>query len=279
MERIKTIFKTIRPLRSIHFLLMTFLGAFISYNFNLINLILAMISIFFAWQFNLIINDIFDVEIDKVANTDRIFTQRLVSRKKYLIVGISCILISVLTGLFLNFLTLNFLSVIFICFFILMGYLYSGPPFRLRKYSFQTFFIGLGSFSAYMTGFFACSTYILYREFIIGILILIALSLGTVVKDYKDIEGDKKDKVATIFTKFGLETGTKICSIFLFLTFLIPLLLIYHLFDFIIIIPIAITTVVMFNWKKNKKKVEVTFIFYFFEIAYIFLRYFSILIF
>ena len=277
MEKIKPILKSIRPLRSIHFLLMFFLGAFLTYNlsiFSIWTMILGFISVFCAWQFDLIVNDIFDVEIDSITNKERVFTQDMVSRRTYTILGIIYIIIAIIISLFLSILTL-----LFIIGFMLMGYAYSVPPLRLRRFAFQTVFIGLGSFLCFHAGFFAHSNFIHYNELIISILIFIAFSLGTTVKDYKDYEGDKKDNVATIFTKFGMEKGIKICSVFLLITFLIPLLLIYHLIDFIIIIPMAVSTIILFNWKRNLKKVEVTFIVYFIEIAYVFLRYFGILIF
>ena len=277
MEKIRPILKTIRPLRSIHFMLMFILGAFLTYRLliaSMLTIILGMISVFFAWQFDLIVNDIFDVEIDNVSNKERIFTQDMISRRTYLILGIVYIIIAI----FIAFL-LSILTVIFIACFLLMGYVYSVPPLRLRRFAFQTVFIGLGSFLCFHAGFFAHSNYILYNELIISILIFIAFSLGTTVKDYKDFEGDKKENVATIFTKYGLEKGSKICSIFLLITFLIPLLLIYYWIDFLIIIPMAVATVILFNWKRNLKKVEVTFIVYFIEIAYVFLRYFGIIIF
>lgn len=284
MQKIKSILKTIRPLRSIHFMIMVFFGSFLSsfslsYLFNLLFTILGMIGIFFAWQFNLIVNDIFDIEIDKISHEERILSKDLISRRNYVYIGVVYLSVSLVITCILGLLAQNFLPLIFVSLFMIMGYIYSGPPFRMRKYPFQTLFIGLGSFLAFYVGFFMGTFIILYRELIVSILIFVALSLGTVVKDYKDYEGDKKDNVNTIFTKYGLKTGSRICSVCLFVTFMIPLLLIFHPIDFLIIVPISIAVVLVFNWKKNPRKVELTFLFYFIVIAYVFIRYIGILLF
>ncbi|MHA1784900.1 MAG: UbiA family prenyltransferase, partial [Candidatus Helarchaeota archaeon] len=270
----KSVLKNLRLLRSLHFMLMIFFGNFFSYDFEIFNSIIGMIVIFLAWQFNVIINDIYDVEIDKMTNKERPLIEGVLTVKSYKIIAIVFLSISVI--ICCSF--LGMLSLIFLILYVLSGYFYSAPPLRLRNRIFATVFIGFWSLMAFYIGFFSSSSFIQYREFVLSILILSALSLGTVVKDYKDYEGDKLNNINTIFTKYGLETGSKICSIFLLITFLIPLFLIYHFFDFLIIIPLAITTVLFFNWKKNAKKVEITFLFYFIEIAYVFLRYTSIII-
>ena len=261
--------KNLRPFRSIHFLLMIFFGVFFSYKFDVIKLILGFISIFFSWQFSISLNDIFDVEIDKISNPDRPYVKGAINKKKYILISIILAAISIITVLFMSF-----ISLIFISFYIFLGYIYSAPPFRFRKYIFGIFIIGISSSLAYFSGLFACINIIdlTLTQLLIGILILAAFSMGTVVKDYKDYEGDKNANVNTIFTKYGLEKGSKITSILLLFTFLLPFILIQHLFDFIIIIPMCIIVVILFNYKKIKRKTQITMIIYFIEIIYVFLR-------
>ena len=273
-QKIKAVIKNMRLLRSIHFVLMVFFGAFFSYNLIPLNLILGMISMFFAWQFIIIINDIFDIEIDKISNVERPLTQENISKRTYIIIGMVFLAISLIISLFLGWLPLIFSSV-----FIIAGYFYSAPPTRFRNFFFATVFIGIWSLMSFYVGFFACTNIITYDQFILSMLIFLAFSIGTTVKDHKDYEGDKQSGVNTIFTKYGLEKGTKIVSVLLLITFIIPLFLVYHLIDFLIIIPLAIINVAIFNWKKNKKKVEATFLIYFIEIAYVFLRYISVITF
>lgn len=275
-EEFKSFIKNLRPFRTMHFIIMVFFGIFFKYQFNLFYfvscLFVGMISIFFAWQFNVIINDIYDVEIDKVSNVDRPLSKDLISIRTYKIIAIIFLCLSILFGL-----VLGPLSMVFLCVYLASGYAYSAPVLRLRKYIFGTLFIGLWSAMAFYFAFFSWNFNIRYDVIIIGILIFIALSLGTVVKDYKDYEGDKANDVQTIFTKFGLKKGSWICSAFMFITFIIPFFLVFSVTDLSIIISIAVSAVLLFNWKQNTRKVEVTFLLYFVEIAYVFMRYIGIL--
>ncbi|MBD3229613.1 MAG: hypothetical protein GF329_15640 [Candidatus Lokiarchaeota archaeon] len=273
-EEIISFLKNIRLLPSISFMLMYFFGWYFSNIFNLFDLILGLISVFFTWQFCISLNDIFDVEIDRISNPDRPYVKGLIEKKKYIIISIVICTISIITILFVDI-----ISMVFIILFLILGYMYSAPPFRLRKYLIGTLFIGAASALSYFSGIFSGVFILNWYQLMIGILIFVALSMGTVVKDYKDYEGDKNQNIKTIFTKFGLEKGIKIATILLIITFLLPFLLINHPIDFIIIIPITIVVAVLFNYKKIKKKMQVTMVFFFIEILYVFLRITEIIIF
>ena len=266
-QNIISFLKNLRVLPTLSFLLMLFFGWYFSYSYNIIDLILGLISIFFTWQFCISVNDIFDIEIDKVTNPDRPYVKGLITRKKYIIISSIMIAISVISSYFMAI-----ISMIFVISFIILGYIYSAPPFRLRKYIIGTIFIGAGSVLSYFAGVYSGVLIINWTQFMIGILILIALSMGSVVKDYKDYKGDSKAEVKTLFTIFGLEKGVKIASILLVITFLLPFLLIYHWIDFIVIIPIAIVAPLLFYSKKIERKMQITMLFFFIEILYVFLR-------
>lgn len=273
-ENIISFLKNLRVLPTLSFLLMLFFGWYFSNSFNIIDLILGLISIFFTWQFCISVNDIFDIEIDKVTNPDRPYVKGLITRKKYIIISSIMIAISVITSYFMSI-----ISMIFVISFIILGYIYSAPPFRLRKYIIATLFIGAGSVLSYFAGVYSGVLIINWTQFMIGILILIALSMGSVVKDYKDYKGDSKAEVKTLFTIFGLEKGVKIASILLLITFLLPFSLIYHWIDFIVILPIAIAAPILFYSKKIERKMQITMAFFFIEILYVFLRVIGIIIF
>ena len=95
---------------------------------------------------------------------------------------------------------------------------------------------------------------------LIAVLIFLALSTGTVVKDHSDYEGDKEENITTVFTKFGIKKGLIISYILLTLTFLIPVFLIHTTIDIIPISTFAVVTVVVF---REWKKVSHVFILYF----------------
>ncbi|MHA1269241.1 MAG: UbiA family prenyltransferase [Candidatus Helarchaeota archaeon] len=270
--------KNLRILRTLSYLLMYFFGWFFGwyfslYNIDYIKLIIGLISIFFCWQFCISLNDIFDIEIDRITNPDRPYVKGYLGKKKYIIISLIYVIISIISSIFLGFVPLILISI-----FLFLGYIYSAPPIRMRKYIIGTLFIGGASALSYFAGLYSINNIINLNQLTIGILIFFALSMGTVVKDYKDYEGDKKAGVSTIFTKFGLEKGTRIASILLLITFLLPFILINHLYDFLILIPTAILVVVLFNLKKVEKKTQITLIIFFIEIIYIFLRVIGVIV-
>ncbi|MBD3230633.1 MAG: hypothetical protein GF329_20810 [Candidatus Lokiarchaeota archaeon] len=264
--------KNIRPLRSAHFILMVFFGLFFSNQFNLLKFILSATCIFSAWQFDVAINDYYDIEIDKISNKDRPLSQGTLNKKSTIIIGFLFLIISITFSILLSIFSLIFNSL-----FLLVGYTYSAPPIRFKKYIFGNIFVGLSSFLSYFIGLFSQIVFINMQQIIIGFLILSALSLGTVIKDYKDYEGDSKANINTIFTKYGLKKGRIIASVFLAITFFLPFILIHSLIDFIVILPITVIVIFLFNLKKIEKKVQVTFIFYLIEIFYVFLRFIGII--
>lgn len=273
-EDIISFLKNLRLLPTSSFMLMYFFGWYFSYNFILLNLILGLVSIFFTWQFCISLNDIFDIEIDRISNPDRPYVKGLIERKKYIIISIIIAVISIILILFVDI-----ISTIFIICFLILGYIYSAPPFRLRRYLIGTLFIGAASALSYFSGIFSGVYSLSWYQIMIGVLIFVALSMGTVVKDYKDYQGDKNQDIDTIFTKYGLNKGIKIATVLLVITFLLPFLLIYHIIDFIVILPITILVAVLFNYKKIKRKMQITMIFFFTEILYVFLRITNVIIF
>jgi 4-hydroxybenzoate polyprenyltransferase len=59
------------------------------------------------------------------------------------------------------------------------------------------------------------------------------------IKDLKDVEGDKVGNVKNIYTLFGKEKGNKITSVFLFLSLSSPILLYHEILDFFVLMPLA----------------------------------------
>jgi 4-hydroxybenzoate polyprenyltransferase len=112
------------------------------------------------------------------------------------------------------------------------------------------------------------------ESIIIGFLIFVVLSIGPLIKDYKDYEGDKKTGVKNIFTIYGEEKAINIVSILLPLTFISPLLLFNNFYDFIIFIPLGIIAGFSFRRYKNTKFI---FILYFPILIYCLLRWFTII--
>ena len=90
-NKIRALIKNIRPLRSIHYIILVFLGISIGAgtiaNINLIKTILCFVSIIFGWQFAVIINDIFDKDVDRLSNKRRPLIKNIFSVREYFLVG------------------------------------------------------------------------------------------------------------------------------------------------------------------------------------------------
>lgn len=277
-------------LRSFHFILMGIIGIVVagnididlfkiqeykySGNFGVIGI--TLFSLFFLWQFAIWINHIYDVSIDRLSKYKRALPSTLMDKK----VAKELAIIYGIISLFLTFaLGKNQFLIAIICIF--LGIIYSCPPLRLRNYVFSPFIIGLGSALSYLIGYFA-PNYVTAKYYIERIypslspeailfffIILIAISIGSMVKDIDDYEGDLKAGVKNIFTIYGLEKGLKITSTLLFLSFLTPLLLFNEIYDFIACIVTASLTVLLLN---KIKRYWAIFPFYFLLLFYIVAR-------
>jgi len=247
---------------------------------------ISVFSIIFVWQYSVMINHVYDIEIDNIDNKNRLIPKKLLSkiqvREIAVVYAIVAIGLSVLLGVW------SFLLVVFGIF---LGTIYSVGPIRLRDTAFSTLIIGAGSMIAFFIGYVTPGyiqvmhgenagkiiyTYpeITMQALFIGLIIFICLSIGPLAKDYKDYKGDKKAGVKNLFTAYGVKKGVMIVSILLPITFFSLLLLFNSLVDIIILVPIGILTGILFY---RFKKTELIFALYFPVIIYCLLRWFEII--
>lgn len=310
-ELLKSFIKSSRLITTGHFALMTIIGIFVSnhlfsieiYQFDLFSLfsdpvyfqlfsgnlamiLLSVLAIIFTWQATVMINHVYDADIDKIDNSKRLIPLGLLKRNQVrkiaIVYGIVSLSLGFLIGIWSFLLILSFL---------ILAVLYSVPPIRLRDSIFSTSIIGLGSSLAFFLGFYTPAYFKkwygpqageIVRVFpplsndslIIGLLIFVGLSIGPLIKDYKDYQGDKNAGVKNIFTIYGLNKGVKITSLLLPLPFFCLLLLFHSLIDVLILIPAGLIAGFLFYQFKNTKLI---FAVYFPVILYCLLRWFSIL--
>ena len=282
--------KTVRLPQVAHGILMVIIGIIVAghLDINLMNLAdpsqtgnigmagLSMFLVVFMWVYTAIINDIYDIEIDRVTNRDRIIASGLLTEKQALHIAIICAVISVWLAIMLSVYALALALVA-----LAMGTIYSVPPIRFRNTVFSTTFIGIGSAIAYFIGYMT-PRYIQIGtmppfEFVkilpsaitpegigIGILIAILLSIGPLVTDLKDYESEKKLGIRSIYTIYGKDKGVTIVSILLFISFISLIILFRTALDIVIFVVFGLTASYLF------KKYEIT--------RGIFLLYFPVLI-
>lgn len=168
----------------------------------------AAISITFLFFYAKIINDIYDLEIDKISNRYRPLA------KNTLLVKSASEIKNIMLPLSFVFALASEISFIFYWFFIWAGaYIYSVPPFRIRRYyPMGHFVLSFIAVSVFLAGGALIKSYDVYNvlqpeELLLWIFL--AFFFFSHIKDFKDIEGDKKGGVYNIlnYVKFPRAMG------------------------------------------------------------------------
>jgi 4-hydroxybenzoate polyprenyltransferase len=270
-----TLWRNLRPFRTIHFILMVIIGLVISGNIdylavnNVPFIIIAVLLLVFIWQYTVMINDIYDVEIDRFSNIGRPLIAGVVTKGQYANLMYSFAAFSVIFGFILGPLIL---ALALFCLF--LGTVYSVPPFRVRDRIWSSVIIGSGSACAFLIGFFTpnylgIASAVSMDAILIALIIFSALSMGPVLTDLKDYEGDRRANVKTLYTVFGLEEGKRIASTFIPVMFIIPTLILNNIFDIAIFVIFGALATIIFYKKGDFRGV---FLCYFIVIIYCILR-------
>ncbi len=252
-----TLLKGTKPLKNLYFVLLVAAGILIGGNdylwpFSLSDILVRLFIITFVWQFTLIINNVFDEKIDNIQKNRTPVTEGALSRRTYLELGVISALLAIIMSIILK----NFMITALTIISLVSAVLYSVPPFRLRNRLFSTSFIGIVSVTSFLIGYLGKgeSPLIPYNSPIISIEIIyllvvlfFAVTMGTNVKDLKDIEGDKESGVRTLFTVFGHEKGKDITSVLVLISFLLPILLFSGLVDIVFFVTLALVIVFVFR--------------------------------
>ena len=137
MEKRKTIIflKNIRCLKNFFFLVLMISGVILRISINsstesLTSLFLRILLVSTLWQYTIVLNNIYDKEIDRIQKRETPITQKIINKNQYMafgiLLGLTSIVLSVLLGSFV-FILISFI-------FLIAGTIYSVPPLRLRKY-------------------------------------------------------------------------------------------------------------------------------------------------
>jgi 4-hydroxybenzoate polyprenyltransferase len=269
----KGILKNVRFARVLHYEAMLITGIVLGYfTFNNSNiftsplsylvLLCAVLSVFCAWLCAIGINDFADVRIDAISNRERPLVNQKIKKSDYK----NIILIFFLLALLFSYLVrYSFMIMIFV--YIILAYIYSAKPLRLRQIPvLSSFIIASASLIIIMGGFLILTQNNSLSQFPgkVILLVLLVYTLAVNFKDIKDIEGDKKCGIVTIPTLMGEKNGKRVIGILVFISYiLVPLILdIPGLIIFTVIY--GLTSFWVLNAKKMKE-------FLFFTIYFIFL--------
>ncbi len=267
-KQFKLIIKDIRPLRILHYLTVFILGVsllFPRYRAEIDALLLSkLIVLFFSFVFAvvyaIVVNNIEDIEIDKVSNKERPLVKGVIEINKYKEIGTSSFIISAFSSLFCGFYNFYFLML-----FSLAYYVYSTNPIKLKRVPILSkMLIGFISFSVSLWGFLFFSTdgvdAISRYPYEYALFFIVSVGLMANFIDLKDVEGDKKTNIKTLPVILGLKKSKRIISLFFILgfthiSFLVNKPIVFYL------LPISLIPVLYFLNKTNYQE-KYVFIFY-----------------
>jgi len=187
--------------------------------FSLVIMLNLVISVWLAWLASVVANDIYDLEIDRISNPDRPLPKEIFAVSEYTQFGIVCFLLSLLGGITVGF---NFFALLLV--YQIIAWFYSAPPFRLKKFpGVATFVSSLASLMVLFLGYIIMSSdqTIYALSWRIILLLVICYTIAIPIKDFKDIEGDKKYGIWTIPVIFGEKNARLIVAIAHFCSYIL----------------------------------------------------------
>lgn len=170
----------------------------------ILNIFLGVLTYFFIAGSGMVINDYYDVEIDKINRPERPIPRGSITLKQAMILWVATSLIGITIAIFHSILfNIGYLNIIIAIFFVFIGWLYaawgkkSGFPGNILVGI--SFSIGL-IYGAILNGF-GVPNYI-YYFFLTCFFLLLSRE---VIKGCEDIEGDKKEGVKTLAIQVGVK--------------------------------------------------------------------------
>jgi len=222
--------------------------------FSVLAILVILLSVLLAWEASVVVNDIFDYEVDLVSNHERPLQKSLFTVNQYAQFGAVLFFLSIIGGMLLHY-KLGILLLVYQ----ILAWFYSAEPFRLKRVPVVASFLSAATLlTVFFSGFifFSPAQNLDHLPWRIVFLLLIAYTLSLPIKDFKDIAGDKKDGVRTIPVIFGEEKGRLIVGAGIFISFLLSIFFINEtrLF-FPAIIFGSLSFLIMNNKKIHPRKV------------------------
>jgi chlorophyll synthase len=269
-ELLQTVSRGVRLLRSIHYLLMTFVGAYIGYavmgrplgmDFDPWKIVIAELSIFFVFQSSVILNDFYDLELDKASGKKTPLSTGAINPRLYMLFGVVYTALSLLFGLSLGYTTM---LMVLSCHF--LSWFYSAPPFRVKQiYPLSILLIAVAAVWAALVGMsiYAGGRIVMFAAARGSILGYVVFGLALNFKDFLDVQGDRQGEVRTIFTILGRERGRVVIAILMLAAYgLIPVILRFN-WLFLVSIPCGLGSA-YFCLRRPFKEYPIFFIYFVF---------------
>jgi len=268
--------RNLRISRSLHYMLWVITGAVFNFayfsgvaaaEFTLIKLLGALLAIFYAFQFSVVINDIFDVDCDSISSPDRPLVAGVFSKEEYLRVGMVYLAFALLFAFIVSNAAFRITLV-----FITLYFIYSAPPLKLKRFFIlSSLVIAIQAILAFLLGVYIFLAHPISQlgalTDILGMIFWVFL-LSSPVKDLKDIEGDRASGVYTLPVILGETKARRIIGVLVCISYLIVPFFLARMLDFIFSFFLFFLSLVfgLFNYdyiKRNDAKERVIFLSYF----------------
>jgi geranylgeranylglycerol-phosphate geranylgeranyltransferase len=264
--KVKDIIEILRPINDIMGSLTVIIGILNTRlgiePINLIlNLILGVLTYFFIAGGGMIINDYYDIEIDKINRPERPIPRGSITLNQaktlWIVISLIGITIAVFHSIILN---IGYLNVILAVFFAFIGWLYAAWG---KKSGFFGNVIVSTSFSiGLIYGAVLNSSSIppyIYFFFLTAFFLLLSREI---IKGCEDIEGDKNEGVKTLAIRIGIKKSTRISLIFALLAILFFILPIFttvlnpilFLISMVFGIAVVVYTIILMLKSKLERK-------------------------
>jgi len=259
------IFKDLRFLRLFYYQLIFVLGLMFAFNqleiqqwrlsqtlfFDVFGV---LVSIFFSILFSILVNNTYDLEIDKLTNSQRPSVKGEIPNSTLKSLSIFCLIFALVYSSHVNF-----ESLFYILIFTGIYYLYSAPPLRLKRVPFfSKFLVAINSFVLFILGHYTVAKS-LYIPLDIGVFIILALSLCLHFIDIKDYEGDLNAGIKTLPTLVGLKKAKIYIGLFFILSYVLAYFPLKKIFNYpsSVLIPLAVLGCLQFYFINRKKYSEI----------------------
>ncbi|MCX6761506.1 MAG: UbiA family prenyltransferase [Candidatus Moranbacteria bacterium] len=222
--------------------------------FSLSAVFCVLLSVLLAWEASVVVNDILDYQVDAVSNPERPLQKGIFTTSQYAQFGAIMFFLSIVGAGMVNY---KFGILLFI--YQVLAWFYSAEPFRLKRFvPIASILSAVTLLTVFFSGFifFSPEQNLERLSWRIIFLLLITYTVSLPIKDFKDIEGDKKDGVRTIPVIFGEEKGHLIVASGIFLSYVLSVFFIneFRLFWWAILFG-SLSFLVVTNKKIHPRRV------------------------
>lgn len=191
--------KNVRLLRTLFYLLLVSMGvvvAQVSLSWpDILGLLTLLVAWFSAWMFSVCVNDVVDIDIDTVSNTERPLVNGTLNERDMRDASLLFLVLALIGGASVGYYPFFFLLI-----FITAFYIYSAPPLRLKRVPLlSSFLIGIAASASVLAGFSFASPDTSMPLYPLGLVmgICISITLAANLRDLKDLAGDEAAGITT----------------------------------------------------------------------------------